>query len=417
MKSWITFILLSFIIYMTAQSQSSTFEITPTFQKSNQGYISEIIDFNPSFDDISFVGISGYHFDSDFKNIKYRVMYEGQWSPWQAFSPQHELVARIRTAYEGQFITSAFSALQFKTSDNLDTDLIVRLFVGKRQKTSDITSQKSILCEQLDMCNRSCWCTDCPIDNTPELTSPTHIIVHHSAGSNEPNLNYSEVVKYIWDLHVNTNGWDDIGYNWLIDPNGVLYEGRPDGYQGAHFSCINENTVGVCLLGDFTLISPANEAVNTLVNLVAFEATDHDIDVLNESYHETGEFNLANVAGHRDSSGSENSCSDTACPGDTFYPMLDSVRIKVADLDCYQNHISATHTLDRQSWSVFPNPFQSTLKIKHKGFSPSTIEIKDITGQSCGTFFTDQSHDLSHLADGVYFIIYEGRIVEKVIKQ
>ena len=358
MKFWITFILLSFITCLTAISQSNTHVITPVFQKNHHEYISEIIDINLSFQDLSFVGISGFHFDTDYKIIKYRVLHGEKWSSWQTLSPQHELVAKVRTAYEGQFITSAFSALQFKATDNLDTPLTIRLFIGKQQKTGDASPQKPVLCTQPDVCDRSCWCSDCPIDTTPELTTPTHIIVHHSAGSNQPNINYSEVVQYIWDLHVNTNGWDDIGYNWLIDPNGVLYEGRPDGYQGAHFSCINENTIGICLLGDFTLISPSNDAVNTLLNIVAYEATEHNLDVLSESYHETGDFNLANVAGHRDSSGSTNSCSSTACPGDTFYPMLDSIRIKVADLECYQNSISAIQTFDRQSWSVFPNPFK-----------------------------------------------------------
>lgn len=416
MKFWINFALLYLIICTTAQSQSYTLEISPTFQKNKLEHFTEIIDFNPSFDGISFVGISAYHFDEDYKNISYRLLHNGKWSTWKTFSPQHELADKVRTAYEGQLITSAFSAIQFKTPDHLSTNLTVRFFIGKRQNLIDTSPQKSILCAELDVCDRLCWCLDCPIDTTPQLTTPTHIIVHHSAGSNQTNINYSEVVNYIWDLHVNTNGWDDIGYNWLIDPNGILYEGRPDGYQGAHFSCINENTVGICLLGDFTLISPTEEAVNTLVNLVAFEATAHQIDVLSESYHDTGAFFLENVAGHRDSSGSANSCSTTACPGDTFYPMLDSIRIKVAALECYQNSISSTQTLDHPSWSVFPNPFQNTLNITHKGFGNSKIEIRDIKGQSYGTLFTGQVHDLSHLANGVYFLIHEGQVIKKVIK-
>ena len=61
--------------------------------------------------------------------------------------------------------------------------------------------------------------------------------------------------------------------------------------------------------------------------------------------------------------------------------------------------------------------FQNTLNIQHKRFNKSTIEIKDITGNTCGTLFTNQSHDLSHLANGLYFIIHEGHIIEKVIKQ
>ena len=417
MKSWITFVLLSFVTGMIAQSQSSTFEITPKFQKNKLEYISEIFDFAPSFDDLSFVGISSYHFDKEYKDIKYRVLYGKEWSTWRTFSPQHEMGIKVRTAYEGQFITKPFTGLQFKTTDHLVTPLTIRLFMGKLQETRNIVQQRSISCTQPDVCDRSCWCSDCPIDNTPQYTTPTHVIVHHSAGSNQADLNFTEVVNYIWDLHVKTNGWDDIGYNWLIDPNGILYEGRPDGYQGAHFSCINENTIGMCLLGDFTTILPSDEAVNTLVNLIAYEATEHNIDVISESYHETGDFSLVNVAGHRDSSGSSNSCSSTACPGDTFYPTLDSIRIMVADLDCFENNASGTNTVDKESWSVFPNPFQNTLQIKHNNYSHSKLEIKDINGHNFGTLFTDQAQDLSHLANGVYFIMHEGQIIEKVIKQ
>ena len=417
MKTWITFLLLSFIFFISARTQSSTHDIIPKFQQNDLEYVSDIIDFTTSFSDISFVGISSYHFDDTYKDIKYLVLHGKKWSQWLTFSPQHEMGAKIRTAYEGQFITAAFSALQFKTLDYLVTPLTIRLFIGKRQESRNVVQQRSISCTQPEVCDRSCWCPDCPIDSTPQYTTPTHVIVHHSAGSNQADLNFTEVVNYIWDLHVNTNGWDDIGYNWLIDPNGVLYEGRPDGYQGAHFSCINENTIGICLLGDFTMILPSDAAVNTLVNIIAYEATEHNIDVISESYHETGDFNLVNVAGHRDSSGSSNSCSSTACPGDTFYPTLVSIRNQVADLDCFQNSISGIQTVDKGLWSIFPNPFQNTLKVLHKNFSHSELEIKDITGQTCGTLFSNQAEDLSHLANGVYFIMHEGQIIEKVIKQ
>lgn len=416
MKYYITLLLFGLFIGLSAQSNSRTHELVPVFHMKNLEYISDVEVFKPSVD-MSFVGISCYHFDAIYKDISYRYKHQDEWSSWKTFSPQHELTGKIRTAYEGDFITSKFTALQFKTTDVLESELTVRLFTGMQSSTSIFSLQKSLLCGPVDACDRSCWCSSCPIDMSPQLTEPTHIIVHHSAGSNLPQSNYAEVVSYIWDLHTNTNGWDDIGYNWLIDPNGVLYEGRPDGYQGAHFSCINENTIGICLLGDFTQTSPKDEAVNTLVNLIAFEATDHDIDVLSQSYHETGEFILSNVAGHRDSSESANGCSSTVCPGDSFYPMLDSIRIKVSELNCYQDNISSSFILDKLSWSISPNPFKHTLIVDNNDYSLLALEIKDINGRSCGKLFSGQKHDLSYLSQGIYFVVFDNGVIGKVVKR
>src|SRR5437016_1926200 len=75
------------------------------------------------------------------------------------------------------------------------------------------------------------------------------------AGGNAAT-DWAAVVRSIWVLHVQGNGWNDIGYNYLIDPNGVLYEGRGggDGVMGAHFSCVNSGTMGVALLGTFSVV-------------------------------------------------------------------------------------------------------------------------------------------------------------------
>ena len=56
--------------------------------------------------------------------------------------------------------------------------------------------------------------------STPSYTTVTHLIVHHTAGSNTSS-DWPAVVRSIWNFHIFTNGWSDIGYNYLIDPNGV----------------------------------------------------------------------------------------------------------------------------------------------------------------------------------------------------
>src|SRR5690606_16144840 len=56
----------------------------------------------------------------------------------------------------------------------------------------------------------------------------SHIIVHHTVTKNE-TTDWKSEVRYVWELHAKKNGWNDIGYNYLIDPNGVIYEGKYGG--------------------------------------------------------------------------------------------------------------------------------------------------------------------------------------------
>src|SRR3712207_4826335 len=66
-------------------------------------------------------------------------------------------------------------------------------------------------------------------DAPPRFRTATHLVVHHTAQSNtltssEPN--WAARVRATWSFHTYSRGWGDIGYNWLIDPNGVIYAGR-----------------------------------------------------------------------------------------------------------------------------------------------------------------------------------------------
>ncbi|MEY3052248.1 MAG: hypothetical protein RLY31_2033 [Bacteroidota bacterium] len=186
--------------------------------------------------------------------------------------------------------------------------------------------------------NRLGWCPagNCPPDPTPVPTQTGFLIVHHSAGSNSAT-DWAAVVRAIWDFHVNVNGWDDIGYNWLVDPNGVLYEGRGDNRLGAHFCGANGGTMGVCMLGDFTAVQPTAAARNTLSELLSWKACDAGLDPLGSAFHPGTGFVLPRISGHQDG------CA-TACPGNQFYPVLSSLRQEVSDrieFDCPVTSVNA----------------------------------------------------------------------------
>lgn len=191
---------------------------------------------------------------------------------------------------------------------------------------SPISERSACPCPQPAYQGRLDWCPDgsCPPDPTPEFVpNPTHIIIHHSAGPNVAS-DWAAVVRSFWDYHVNVNGWDDIGYNWLVDPNGVLYEGRGDGRLGAHFCAQNGNTIGICVIGDFTDIEPTDEALAELEDYLAWDCCDKNISPLGSGFHSGSGLVLPFISGHRDG------CM-TSCPGDAFYPMLPAVRQATQD--------------------------------------------------------------------------------------
>lgn len=198
------------------------------------------------------------------------------------------------------------------------------------------------VCEQPIFCPRLCWSPqgNHPAPSNPSTTDPSHIIVHHS-GDNlvwPAGTDFKLVVQAYWDEHVNTNGWADIGYNWLIDRNGIIYEGRGDGIRGAHFSCMNQFTTGICLIGNFELENPSSTALNKLKDLVAWEATDKGVDVLNGSRHISSELDLFHLSGHRDGNSAtvpQSCASGTVCPGGNLYSLLPSLRTDVGKYQCY----------------------------------------------------------------------------------
>ncbi|MEL6942670.1 MAG: N-acetylmuramoyl-L-alanine amidase, partial [Bacteroidota bacterium] len=190
---------------------------------------------------------------------------------------------------------------------------------------------RSCPCPQPEFEAREDWCPsgDCPKDSTPAGNTVTHLIVHHSAGVNQAS-DWSAVVRSIWDFHVNTRGWDDVGYNWLIDPDGVIYEGRGTDLIGAHFCGRNTNTEGICLLGDFTSITPTQDAFNKLVQFLAWKSCDKDLYPIDRVRHTPSGRNLLQVSGHRDG-------CNTACPGNSFYPLFDDLReasVEYIDNNC-----------------------------------------------------------------------------------
>ena len=105
--------------------------------------------------------------------------------------------------------------------------------------------------------NRSGWRVyDQPLDQVLRL-----LVVHHSA------LPASDGPREIQRLHQQQRGFADVGYHFMIDARGVIFEGRPVNVRGAHVGGHNTGAVGVCLLGNFERIEPTPAQLASLSSL------------------------------------------------------------------------------------------------------------------------------------------------------
>jgi|FLOH01.1.fsa_nt_gi hypothetical protein len=116
------------------------------------------------------------------------------------------------------------------------------------------------------------------------------IIVHHTAmkvGSDTSQAGRSAELRVIQRSHLGKRDpqWGDIGYHYLIDPEGRIYEGRRLAWRGAHVAGLNDHKIGVCLLGNFDLTTPTTASLATLERLLDDLRTRNQIPRARVSYH------------------------------------------------------------------------------------------------------------------------------------
>jgi hypothetical protein len=182
---------------------------------------------------------------------------------------------------------------------------------------------------------RSIWCTDpaCNYSDGLEYEPVTHLIVHHTVSSNG-STDWAAIVRAIWHYHTFSRSWGDIGYNYLVDMNGVLYEGHNGGDDvvGTHAAGANEGSMALSFIGTFTDpgqpppgITPPPAMLNSAAELFAWKADQKGIDVFSASYLPNVDWGLPHLMGHRDVYGT------TACPGNQAHDLLPWLRNEVAN--------------------------------------------------------------------------------------
>ncbi len=337
---------------------------------------------------ISFFGI---------EKLKYKTCLSHTCTPWSEIKPDPHINDENSTNANKAliFFNPGHDKIIFdfdeKHSASDHINVALRYFdYFNENKTITKVSDRNCTCTPLTFKNRVQWnCPDTEQSSLfiPEYTEHTHIVIHHQAGSANPP--YDNVVKAIWDYHVNGNGWSDIGYNWLIAPDGTIYKGRSwlngdQNVRGAHTCSCNSNKLGICLLGDLTNNLPTPAQYESLKNFIVWKACELDIlpdigsAVTSSKSGVCIEEFVHHITGHRDNCGA----GYTACPGDRFYPTLESLKqeIIVKYYNCIDTLNTATQNLKfANEFSFYPNPNDGRFNIDLH--TASTICIYDLLGQ------------------------------------
>jgi hypothetical protein len=269
---------------------------------------------------------------------------EGRWSAWQRADPEAEDLPNAGTvearAARGWRLGNPYWT---GTSDRIEYRLrggVQRLrayFVHSPEVR--IPLRRVAMANSPLLLGREVWGANEAIRRAPPryATSVRFAVVHHTAGSNSYTASQSAaIVRGIEVYHVKGNGWNDIGYNFLVDKYGQVFEGRYGGVDknviGAHAEGFNTGSSGVAVLGTYGSAAPSSAARTALASLLAWRLDVAHVDPLSSLTWASGgnarfpsgvPVMLRAVSGHRDT-------GFTTCPGAALYAQLGAVARQVA---------------------------------------------------------------------------------------
>src|SRR3954453_12194612 len=192
--------------------------------------------------------------------------------------------------------------------------------------------------------SRAAWGADlasggCPPRGPAEYGTVQAAVIHHTVNANEYTpAEAPSIVLGICRFHVYGNGWNDIGYNALVDRYGTLYEGRAGGLKrpvvGAQAQGFNSQTTSIASIGDHTTEAPTPQAQRSIVQFLAWKLPVSGLTTVTgtvqltsaggpESRYPAGAVvTVPRVLGHT-------TVGLTACPGGAMIPLVPQLQAAV----------------------------------------------------------------------------------------
>ena len=180
---------------------------------------------------------------------------------------------------------------------------------------------------------------ECPPRTDPSYGEVQVAFIHHTVSANEYTAaDSAAIVLGICQYHRDDNKWNDLGYNFLVDRFGQVFEGRAGGIDqaviGAQAQGYNGTSTGIACIGDFGAVAQSEAGMDALARLIAWKMSVHGVPVTGQvtvtsaggsanRYPKGTPVTFERISGHRDG-------DTTACPGDALYAQLADLRARAA---------------------------------------------------------------------------------------
>jgi len=190
------------------------------------------------------------------------------------------------------------------------------------------------------MVSRSSWAgSDCQPRGRAAYGEVRAAYIHHTVNLNDySRAEAPQVVLGMCRYHRNVNGWNDIGYNFLVDRFGTLYEGRAGGIAaaviGAQAEGFNSYSTGIANIGTFSTVPQSEAAIDAMARLIRWKLPLHGYPTTGQAamvsaggatnrFRSGATVRVNRILGHRDTNATE-------CPGGALYAQLADLRERAA---------------------------------------------------------------------------------------
>lgn len=269
----------------------------------------------------------------------------GSWSPWVPLGAGHDHRPDAGTGAHASDPVWAGGAdeLQLRAARRPARALSVR-FVAVSAQIRRVVRSPRAHASQLGaapaIIPRSAWGGDGVVPRAaPGYGDVQVAFVHHTVSANDYAPEDSAgIVLSMAKYHRDVNGWNDLGYNFVVDRYGQIFEGRAGGVDqaviGAQAQGYNAHSTGIANIGTFTAVGQTDAALDALSRLIAWKLPLHGAPVTGQVTLTSagGEDNryragtpvvFQRISGHRDGDATE-------CPGDALYAQLPALRQRTA---------------------------------------------------------------------------------------
>ena len=283
-------------------------------------------------------------------SVRFRTRRHGRWTGWRSLRPLHDGPDRAIEAVPGLRATEPMwtgdcDAIDVRGAEGIPALTLALIAPGRDPLTPEPATrsepyERSERSERKkapkpDIVRRRAWGANEKWRNGGPWFNRTiqQVHLHHTVNSNDyAPEDVPALLRGIYRYHTKSLGWSDVGYNFLVDRFGGIWQGRAGGsalpVRGAHTLGFNSTSTGVAVIGNFELVAPERAVISSIVRLAAWKLDKYDRKPSGRAgvySHGSDKFSagqkvrLPVIDGHRDT-------NDTACPGAHLYAALPRIR-------------------------------------------------------------------------------------------